>query len=160
MRLGVDIGGTFTDVALDTGAALHTAKVTLIEPSRSYQKRTSPGWLGWQKRTSGSFDKTIKTATGTTGFMLGGYRANNLLNSVNFSLDVLLMPAALERLEEQRAAAGVAANRIIVELTESQPVDDIPGLRRSLDYLRALGYGVAIDDVGPAVPQLAAGTEP
>ena len=27
MRLGVDIGGTFTDVALDTGTALHTAKV-------------------------------------------------------------------------------------------------------------------------------------
>jgi N-methylhydantoinase A len=27
MRLGVDIGGTFTDVALDTGAALATAKV-------------------------------------------------------------------------------------------------------------------------------------
>src|SRR5258708_18490257 len=27
MRLGVDIGGTFTDVALDTGGVLHTAKV-------------------------------------------------------------------------------------------------------------------------------------
>jgi N-methylhydantoinase A len=27
MRLGVDIGGTFTDVALDSGSALHTAKV-------------------------------------------------------------------------------------------------------------------------------------
>ena len=33
------------------------------------------------------FDKTIKTASGTTGFMLGGYRAGNLLNSMNFSLD-------------------------------------------------------------------------
>ena len=34
MRLGVDIGGTFTDVALDTGAALLTAKVltTLERP--------------------------------------------------------------------------------------------------------------------------------
>src|SRR5713101_8124403 len=27
MQLGVDIGGTFTDVALDTGTVLHTAKV-------------------------------------------------------------------------------------------------------------------------------------
>jgi EAL domain-containing protein (putative c-di-GMP-specific phosphodiesterase class I) len=75
--------------------------------------------------------------------------------SVNFPLDVLLMPAALERLEEQRAAAGVAADQIIVELTESQPVEDIPGLRRSLERLRKLGYGAAIDDVGPAVPRLA-----
>jgi EAL domain-containing protein (putative c-di-GMP-specific phosphodiesterase class I) len=49
----------------------------------------------------------------------------------------------------------VAADQIIVELTESQPVEDIPGLRRSLERLRKLGYGAAIDDVGPAVPRLA-----
>jgi EAL domain-containing protein (putative c-di-GMP-specific phosphodiesterase class I) len=78
----------------------------------------------------------------------------NLRMSINFSLDVLLMPAALERLEEQRAAAGVPAERIIIELTESRPVDDIRLLRRSLEYLRGLGYGAAIDDVGPAVPRL------
>ncbi len=33
------------------------------------------------------FDKTIKTAGGTTGFFLGGYRAANTLNSGSFSLD-------------------------------------------------------------------------
>ncbi len=75
--------------------------------------------------------------------------------SLNFPLDVLLMPAALERLEEQRAAAGVAADQIIVELTESQPVEDVPGLRRALERVRKFGYGAAIDDVGPAVPRLA-----
>ncbi len=81
--------------------------------------------------------------------------ARNPRMSVNFSLDVLLLPAALERLEEQRAAIGIPADRIIIELTESRPVDDIPLLRRSLEYLRKLGYGAAIDDVGPAVPRLA-----
>lgn len=75
--------------------------------------------------------------------------------SVNFPLDVLLQPAALDRLEQQREAAGIAADRIIVELTESRPVDDIPTLRRSLERLRSQGYGAAIDDVGPAVPRLA-----
>jgi EAL domain-containing protein (putative c-di-GMP-specific phosphodiesterase class I) len=74
--------------------------------------------------------------------------------SVNFPLDVLLMPAALDRLEEQRTAAGIPADRIIIELTESRPVDDIPMLRKSLEHLRKLGYGAAIDDVGPAVPHL------
>jgi EAL domain-containing protein (putative c-di-GMP-specific phosphodiesterase class I) len=74
--------------------------------------------------------------------------------SVNFPLDVLLQPAALEMLEEQRAAAGIPADRVIIELTESRPVDDIPMLRRSLDWLRRQGYGAAIDDVGPAVPRL------
>jgi EAL domain-containing protein (putative c-di-GMP-specific phosphodiesterase class I) len=76
--------------------------------------------------------------------------------SVNFSLDVLLSRASLDRLEDQRKAAGVAACRIIIELTESRPVEDIPLLSRSLDTLRAYGYGAAIDDVGPAVPRLKA----
>jgi EAL domain-containing protein (putative c-di-GMP-specific phosphodiesterase class I) len=75
--------------------------------------------------------------------------------SINFPLDVLLLPAALERLEEQRASFDIPADRIVIELTESRPVDDIPVLRRSLERLRALGYGAAIDDVGPAVPRLA-----
>ena len=75
--------------------------------------------------------------------------------SLNFPLDVLLQPVALDRLEEQRRAAGIPADRIIVELTESRPVDDIPMLRKSLERLRTLGYGAAIDDVGPAVPRLA-----
>ena len=79
----------------------------------------------------------------------------NLRMSVNFPLDVLLQPAALDRLEEQRIAAGLTPAQIVIELTESRPPDDIPTLRRSLERLRGLGYGAAIDDVGPAVPRLA-----
>jgi EAL domain-containing protein (putative c-di-GMP-specific phosphodiesterase class I) len=93
----------------------------------------------------------VRAFSDLSGCFLAGL---DLRMSVNFPLDVLLMPAALERLEEQRAAAGVAADQIIVELTESQPVEDIPRLRRSLERLRTLGYGAAIDDVGPAVPRL------
>lgn len=78
----------------------------------------------------------------------------DLRMSVNFPLDVLLQPAALDRLEEQRIAAGLAADNVVVELTESRPVDDFPMLRKSLERLRGLGYGAAIDDVGPAVPNL------
>jgi EAL domain-containing protein (putative c-di-GMP-specific phosphodiesterase class I) len=75
--------------------------------------------------------------------------------SVNFPLDVVLMPAALARLEQQRASFGIAAELVVVELTESRPVEDIPALRRALEHLRGLGYGVAIDDVTPDVPRLA-----
>ena len=39
--------------------ALQTANVTWIAPSSSYQKRTSCGSVGWQKRTSGSLDSTM-----------------------------------------------------------------------------------------------------
>lgn len=83
--------------------------------------------------------------------LMGG----SLLMTLNFPLDVLLHPVAIACLEAQRAAAGIPADRIVVELTESRPVSDMPGLRRALDRLRADGFQVAIDDVGPAVPRLA-----
>ena len=75
--------------------------------------------------------------------------------TVNFPLDVILMPEALARLEGQRDAAGIPADHVIVELTESRPVQDFEALRCSLELLRQLGYRIAIDDVGPAVPRLA-----
>jgi EAL domain-containing protein (putative c-di-GMP-specific phosphodiesterase class I) len=74
--------------------------------------------------------------------------------TINFPLDVLLAQGALDRLEEQRAASGIAPERVIVELTESRPVEDMRTLRVSLEWLRSRGYKVAIDDVGPAVPRL------
>ena len=77
-----------------------------------------------------------------------------LLLSLNFPLDVLLMPAVLARLDAQRKQAGIAADRVAIELTESRPVEDIAGLARAVERLRGGGYRVAIDDVGPAVPRV------
>lgn len=75
--------------------------------------------------------------------------------TLNFPLDVLLAPAALQRLETRRAAAGIPPERIIIEMTESRPVEDLAGLRGVLEKLRADGYRISIDDVGPAVPRIA-----
>ena len=82
-------------------------------------------------------------------------RGLGLRVTVNFPLDVLLTQAALDRLDEQRIAAGIGADEVIVELTESRPVEDLVTLRVSLEWLRARGYRIAIDDVGPAVPRIA-----
>jgi EAL domain-containing protein (putative c-di-GMP-specific phosphodiesterase class I) len=84
-----------------------------------------------------------------------GLACGDLRITLNFPLDVLLMPEALDCLEKQRSAAGISASRLTIELTESRPVDDLVTLGRSLERLRRLGYGVAIDDVGHAVPRLA-----
>jgi EAL domain-containing protein (putative c-di-GMP-specific phosphodiesterase class I) len=75
--------------------------------------------------------------------------ATGLAIALNLSLDVLLIPAAIERLDAQREEAGVAASRCVIELTESRPVDDFVPLRRAIERLRGIGYDVAIDDVGP-----------
>lgn len=74
--------------------------------------------------------------------------------SVNFPLDVMETPDALQVLDEQRQAHGIPADRIIIELTESRPVSDLPALRNALERLRGLGYGVAIDDVAPSIENL------
>lgn len=76
--------------------------------------------------------------------------------ALNFPLDVLLVPEALELLDIQRRHAGIAAARVIIELTESRPVEDLVTLRGAIEHLRDAGYRVAIDDVDPSVQQLPA----
>ena len=86
--------------------------------------------------------------------MAGPVGALGLLLTLNFPLDVMLVPAALARLEARRQQAGIVAERVAIELTESRPVDDMMALARAVEHLRAGGYRVSIDDVGPAVPRL------
>lgn len=78
-----------------------------------------------------------------------------LIITLNFPLDVILREEAINRLEEQRQAAGIPARLIAIELTESMPVHDFPALRTVLERLRAMGYRAAIDDVSPTVAGLA-----
>ena len=71
--------------------------------------------------------------------------------AVNLPLDVLLLPGAAERMEAWRQAAGIAPGRIVVEMTETHPIGRPDLLRPVLQRLRAAGYGLAIDDVGPGM---------
>ena len=69
--------------------------------------------------------------------------------ALNLPLDVLLAPGATERLEAWREEAGIEPGRIIVELTETHPVRRPDLLLPVLRRLRAAGYLLAMDDVGP-----------
>lgn len=71
--------------------------------------------------------------------------------ALNLPLDVLLIPEMLAWLDDECAAAAIAPERIIIELTESQPLDRLPELAIATARLRARGYGLAIDDVGPNI---------
>jgi len=80
--------------------------------------------------------------------------SGRLALSINFPLDVLLSAPALARLEERRLAAGLPVDTILIELTESHPVDDLAGLERSLRQIREAGYAIALDDITPNLPEL------
>lgn len=85
-----------------------------------------------------------------------GPAAADITLLINYPLDVLLVPEALERLVVRRNAAGVAADRLMVELTERHPVTDLPALARSMEILRAAGCRLALDDIVPDLPRLEA----
>lgn len=79
-------------------------------------------------------------------------REHGLFLSLNLPLDVLLVPEALAGLERQRSGAGLSPSDLLVELTESRPVRDVPGLEAAVRRWRSAGYRLAVDDVGPDMP--------
>ena len=86
--------------------------------------------------------------------MEGPVGALGLLLTLNFPLDVLQVPEALARLDQRRQEAGIAAERVAIELTESRPVEDMAALCRAVEHLRRGGYRVSIDDLAPETPRL------
>ena len=70
---------------------------------------------------------------------------------INLPLDLLLRADTPDRLADRCIAAGVTPRRLVLELTETQPVDDPAALGRALERARRAGFGTAIDDVGPAM---------
>ena len=82
------------------------------------------------------------------------FRGLGLAVAVNYPLKVLSHPLAAISLDRKRAALGLTPDQVIVELTESRPVEDFATLGRSLEALRKLGYRISIDDVGPAIKNI------
>jgi EAL domain-containing protein (putative c-di-GMP-specific phosphodiesterase class I) len=76
---------------------------------------------------------------------------HDLFLTINMPLDVVLHPDTMRRIDANRATTGIPPERILVELTESRPVWDIPVLAAALERWRKAGYRVAIDDLGPSM---------
>jgi EAL domain-containing protein (putative c-di-GMP-specific phosphodiesterase class I)/GGDEF domain-containing protein len=74
---------------------------------------------------------------------------------LNVTADTLL--AARDRvgaLAQELQALGLATSRIVVELTETRPIDDLAQLGDTLDALRAHGFRLALDDLGEGFASL------
>ena len=75
--------------------------------------------------------------------------ALDMMLAFNFPLEVLLLPDALTHFDTVRMEAGVAARRVVIELTESSPLTALNRLEQATHWLRGIGYSIAIDDVSP-----------
>src|SRR5690606_749255 len=49
---------------------------------------------------------------------------------------------------EMLARLGLPPERVVIELTEQMPIDDVGLLRSALQHYRAMGYSIALDDLG------------
>jgi EAL domain-containing protein (putative c-di-GMP-specific phosphodiesterase class I) len=80
-------------------------------------------------------------------------RGARLRMAFNLPLDVLLHPATAERLAEAVAAAGLPAEALTIELTESQIAQDLGAVRAAALRLRDQRFGVSIDDFSLSAAQ-------
>ena len=67
------------------------------------------------------------------------------------------MAGALERLFEEHH--GLTPQRVVIELTEQQRVDDYAGIRLAALQFRRLGFKIAVDDLGAGYAGLRSWTE-
>ena len=81
---------------------------------------------------------------------------HDLFLTLNLPLDVVLIPDALSDIEARRAKSGLSADRVLIELTESRPVEDVSSLGNAVALWRDAGYQLAIDDAGPDIANLRA----
>ena len=49
---------------------------------------------------------------------------------------------------------GISPNRVVIEITENQRINDYPNIHRVLTHYRSMGYQIAIDDLGEGFSNL------
>ena len=92
---------------------------------------------------------------------LAEYRAYNfapakLALAFNLPLDAMLHPELLAEISALCAATGLPPENIRFELTETSPVQDFNAAATSITALHKAGHHVALDDITPDTPYLAA----
>lgn len=108
----------------------------------------------WNRPPDEVFAEAASIHAGTHLELLAFRRAAACLDSVtgyvaiNFSPRTLMDPRCTELL------ADLPADRVVVELSEHDPVDDYDLLAATLEPLRAAGVRLAIDDVGSGYSSL------
>ena len=84
----------------------------------------------------------------------GEFDALGLAFAFNLPLDAMLHKNLMPVLQRLQKATAITPQFLRFELTETQPVTDLPAIARVLETLRDAGYSVALDDITPFTPNL------
>lgn len=74
--------------------------------------------------------------------------------AVNVSPFTFMQPRYVSWLCDRLNSEGVSPNRLLVELTESVPIEDFTTARRHIEHLRTAGVRFCLDDVGSGAASL------
>lgn len=95
-----------------------------------------------------------KITMGALSALPDGFLEQNRISvAVNLPLNVLLGQQALEAIDQVRRTSRIPSQCLTIELTESQPVNDIPALQAAIERWGRAGYKLALDDVSPHMPR-------
>jgi diguanylate cyclase (GGDEF)-like protein/PAS domain S-box-containing protein len=83
-----------------------------------------------------------------------GHLRDSIVLSINLSARQLFDEYLVDRIEEVRMRYGLAPAQLEFEITESSAMQDIDYALRVLGRLRALGYGLSLDDFGTGFSSL------
>lgn len=75
--------------------------------------------------------------------------------SVNLSAHQLMEPVWLNRFEQHLEIAGVSADRVLLEITETTLMHDYDRAEATLSRLRSAGFRIGLDDFGTGYSSLA-----
>jgi EAL domain-containing protein (putative c-di-GMP-specific phosphodiesterase class I) len=98
-----------------------------------------------RKRAEAAVDRAcVATALAEAALLPGAPSLNLNVHASTLGRDVGFPRFLLDR----AAAAGIAPERLVVEIVEHAPPLDVPSFRRTLAQLREAGLLIALDDVG------------
>lgn len=84
------------------------------------------------------------------------FASDNLSLAFNLPLDAMLHPELGDEIKALCVTAGLAPALVRFELTETSPVEDFAAAATSITALHAAGHHIALDDITPGTPFLAA----
>jgi EAL domain-containing protein (putative c-di-GMP-specific phosphodiesterase class I) len=140
---------TLKPVGLEALARLHHPMLGILHPKAFLQNLTTQaqerGFAGIAAART-MLDLRALAAPGapppTSGLTFG----------LNVPLNIFCRAYAMERAAQLCGVAGVDRRRVTIEVLETPDMPNLATLGAAVSFWRKAGFGVAIDDAGPALP--------
>jgi len=98
-------------------------------------------------------DRAIRRGALATALRLGLTETPAML-SVNIYPSAVVGPHGVEATLADAAELGFPADRLVFEINEAEPVEDVPAMARTLKALQRRGVRIMLDDVGTGFARL------